>query len=152
MTLMARRGEWGTDMTDSAAGALSLFGAWEKRDFNGLVQQMADNVVVNDFPRGVVIKGPSDVKDWFAAWAEACPDSTAGVTVAAASDDTAVTQGLYAGTNTGPFGPLAATGRSVSMPFANVIRFDGNGRIVEFSAYYDQLTLLIQLGHAEAPA
>jgi hypothetical protein len=38
------------------------------------------------------------------------------------------------------------------MPFANVIRFDPNGRMVEFSAYYDQLTLLRQLGHAEAPS
>jgi steroid delta-isomerase-like uncharacterized protein len=139
-------------MTDSAARALSLFGAWEKRDFDGLVEQMAEDVLVNDHPRGVVINGRSDVKDWFASWAEACPDSTAGVTVAATSEDTAVTQGLYAGTNTGPFGPFAATGRSVSMPFANVIRFDGNGRMVEFAAYYDQLTLLSQLGHAQAPA
>ena len=139
-------------MTDSAARALSLFDTWEKRDFDGLRQQMADDVVVKDHPRGLVIKGPSDVKAWFASWAEACPDSTAGVTVAAASDDAAVTEGLYAGTNTGPFGPLAATGRSVSMPFANVIRFDRNGRMVEFSAYYDQLTLLSQLGHAAAPS
>jgi ketosteroid isomerase-like protein len=70
----------------------------------------------------------------------------------AASDDTAVFDGVWAGTNTGAFGPFAATGRSVSMPWANVLRFEPDGRIIDGTAYYDQLTAMIQLGHMEPPA
>ena len=70
----------------------------------------------------------------------------------AASDDTAVFEGVYAGTNTGAFGPFLATGRSVSLPWINVLRFDSDGRIIGGGAYYDQLTVMTQLGHMEPPA
>jgi predicted ester cyclase len=60
-------------------------------------------------------------------------------------------EGLYAGTNTGEFGPFAATGRVVSLPWTNVYKFDGNGRIVNVNVYYDQLTIMTQLGHMEGP-
>jgi hypothetical protein len=32
-----------------------------------------------------------------------------------------------------------------------VLRFDSDGRITAVSAYYDQLTIMIQLGHIDAP-
>jgi hypothetical protein len=47
---------------------------------------------------------------------------------------------------------LAATGRSVTIPWANVLHFDGDGRIIAGSAYDDQLTIMIQLPHIDAPA
>ncbi len=61
-------------------------------------------------------------------------------------------EGVYAGTNTGAFGPFPATGRSVSLPWINVLRFDSDGRIIGGGAYYDQLTVMTQLGHMEPPA
>jgi steroid delta-isomerase-like uncharacterized protein len=138
-------------MPDNAAQVLSLFEAWEKRDFDALMALMADGVTVNDVPRGQVITDRAAVKDWFASWASACPDSVAGISVVAASGDTVAAEGVYAGTNTGAFGPLPSAGRSVSMPFANVIRFDADGRVTNFTGYYDQVTIMTQLGHM-APA
>ncbi len=139
-------------MTDTAAAGRSLYEAWEKRDFRAFEDCLADGVSFNDTPRGQVVKGKASVKDWYASWADACPDSVAGATVVAATDDTAVFDGLYAGTNTGPFGPFPATGRPVSLPWLNVLRFDADGRIIGGSAYYDQATVLLQLGHMEPPA
>ena len=69
----------------------------------------------------------------------------------AASGDTAVFEGVYAGTNDGAFGPLPATGRSVTLPGVNVLRFDSEGKIIGGSAYYDLLTVMTQLGHMEPP-
>ena len=66
---------------------------------------------LNDAPRGQVVNGQTNVRDWYAS----------------------------------------ATGRSVSVLWANVFRFDSDGRIIAASAYYDQLTILIQLGHIDAP-
>ena len=107
-------------MADITAAGRSLYEAWEKRDFEAFEDFLADGVSFNDTSRGQVVKGKAAVKDWYASWTTACPDSVAGATVVAASDDTAVFEGVYAGTNTGAFGPFLATGRSVSLPWINV--------------------------------
>lgn len=139
-------------MTDTAAAGLSLYEAWEKRDFDALEDCLAEGVSFNDASRGQVVKGKASVKDWYASWAIACPDSVAGAALVAASEDAAVFEGVYAGTNTGAFGPLSATGRSVSLPWVNVLRFDSDGQIIGGGAYYDLLTVMVQLGHMEPPA
>lgn len=133
-------------MTDCGAKAVALFDAWEKRDFDTTMNYFAHGATVKDMPRGLVITERSDVQGWIESWVIACPDSTAGVVATVASSNGAVVQGVYAGTNTGPFGPLPATGRSVSMPFSIVMLFDDEGRVTEYDVYYDQLTLLTQLG------
>jgi ketosteroid isomerase-like protein len=138
--------------TDCAVQALSLFAAWEARDYDGVMAHMAKGARVTDMPRGLVLDTPSDIRAWMTSWVTACSDATGGAQVRVASADGAVVQGVYAGTNDGPFGPLAATGRTVSMPFSIVMRFDGDGLITEYEVYYDQLSLLTQLGHAPAMA
>ena len=47
---------------------------------------------------------------------------------------------------------LPATGRSVSLPWVNILRFDSDGRIIGGGAYYDLLTVMTQLGHMQPPA
>jgi steroid delta-isomerase-like uncharacterized protein len=138
-------------MTDTAAAGRSLYEAWEKRDFDSFELCLADDVSFNDVAQGQVVEGKAAVKDWYASWAVACTDSVAGATVVAASGDTAVFEGVYAGTNDGAFGPLPATGRSVTLPWVNVLRFDSEGKIIGGSAYYDLLTVMTQLGHMEPP-
>src|SRR4051794_37468043 len=110
-------------MSDNAATARSLYDAWEKRDFDGVVENMVDDVFFNDATSGRDIKGKADVRDFYATWATACPDSVCGAVVVAASEDAVAIEGLWEGTNTGAFGPLPASGRSVSMPWVNVLRF-----------------------------
>jgi steroid delta-isomerase-like uncharacterized protein len=139
-------------MADNAVTAQTLFDAWEKRDFATFAEQLAGEVSLQDAPRGQIVEGQASVRDWYAAWAAAFPDAVAGATVVAASGDTVAIEGVFAGTNTADFGPYPATGRSVSLPWANVLRFSDEGRIIAGSAYYDQLTLMIQLGHIDAPA
>jgi steroid delta-isomerase-like uncharacterized protein len=139
-------------MTDNAATAQTLFDAWEKRDFDTFSRQLADDVSLNDAPRGQVVNGQANVRDWYASWVTAFPDAVAGATVVCASGETVAIEGLFAGSNTGDFGPLPATGKSVSSPWVNVLHFDHDGRIIAGSVYYDQLTIMIQLGHIDAPA
>jgi steroid delta-isomerase-like uncharacterized protein len=139
-------------VADNASTAQALFDAWEKRDFDTFGGQLAHDVSFNDAPRGQVVEGQANVRDWYASWAAAFPDAVAAAMVVCASGDTVAIEGLFAGTNTGDFGPLAATGKSVSVPWANVLRFDSDGRIIAGSAYYDQLTIMTQLGHIDAPA
>ena len=132
---------------DCAASALSFFDAWEKADYEGLMAHLAPDAKVRDHPRGTVLTDAAEIRDWMESWRTACPDSKAGATVPSATDHSAVVEGVYAGTNTGPLGSFPATGRPVSLPYSIVLRFDGDGRINDYSAYYDQVTLLTQLGH-----
>ncbi len=137
-------------MTDCAGKALSLFDAWEAHDYDAAMAHLAPGALVKDMPRSLVLDAPSEIRDWLESWVVACSDATAGASAPVASSDGAVVQGVYTGTNDGPFGPLPATGRSVAMPFSIVMRFDDRGLVTDYAVYYDQLTLLTQLGHAPA--
>ena len=60
-----------------------------------------------------------------------------------------VAQFTCEGTNDGPFASLKPTGRKMSLPFCEICHFDKQGRIVSGGCYYDQYTLLTQLGHIQ---
>jgi steroid delta-isomerase-like uncharacterized protein len=138
-------------MSDNAGTARALFDAWERRDLEAVVRDMADDVTVTDLARGEVMAGRDAAKAFYASWATACPDSTAGHVIVASSGDAVAVEGTWKGTNTGPFGPFGPTGRTTSMPWVNNIRFGADGKIVAITALYDQMTVLTQLGHL-APA
>jgi hypothetical protein len=54
------------------------------------------------------------------------------------------------GTNDGPLGPMPATGRRMTASFCEIMRYNASGQIVSGSLYYDQITILSQLGRMEA--
>jgi steroid delta-isomerase-like uncharacterized protein len=139
-------------MADREATALALFDEWEKRDYDAVMAHFASGGVVRDHPRDITLTAPGDIRAWMEAWATACPDATAGARATVSSPSGAVVEGTYAGINTGPFGPLPASGRAVSMPFAIIIGFDDDGKMTSYDVYYDQYTLLAQLGHVPALA
>jgi ketosteroid isomerase-like protein len=63
--------------------------------------------------------------------------------------DVVVAQFTVEGTNDGPLGSMRPTGRKMSLPFCEICHFDKQGRVVSGSCYYDQYTLLTQLGHIQ---
>jgi hypothetical protein len=40
----------------------------------------------------------------------------------------------------------------MALPFCEILRYDREGRIVSGEIYYDSLSMLVQLGHAQPPA
>ena len=54
------------------------------------------------------------------------------------------------GTHRGPFRGLPPTGRRVDLPLVAIFEFDGPDLLCE-RAYYDRLTLFMQLGVAHDP-
>jgi steroid delta-isomerase-like uncharacterized protein len=53
---------------------------------------------------------------------------------------------LFTGTNDGPFMGMPATRRACTLRAAGLLRFDADGLVTNFSLYYDNLTMLAQLG------
>ena len=55
------------------------------------------------------------------------------------------------GTNDGPYFGIPATGKPAQVRLGELVRFDADGLMTDFSLYYDSLTLLMQLGLVHAP-
>ncbi len=126
--------------------------AWERRDFGDAVSGMVQSFTYEDHAGGRSLGSRQEFKEYIAAWAQAFSDGKIGEGARYHdAGDTSVAQFTLRGTNDGPFGAFPATGRTVSLPVCEVTHFDSAGRMVSGEVYYDQMSLLIQLGHAQPP-
>lgn len=122
---------------------------WDNQDFDILSELGSPNYVYR-------VPGQEDVH------ADALPDVVAGLHAAfpdlhntieqqVAEGGVVVTRGTTHGTHQGPLGDLAATGRTVAVPWIIITRFD-QGRIVEDWELYNELSLQTQLGIVSPPS
>ena len=108
----------------------------------------ADSELI-DVPSGRMLPGAEGYKQLVLFFAEAFPGSWVELINAFATEDQVVLEFTGRGTNTGPLhlltGDVPATGRSAELRFCEVAQMR-NGKIVSLHVYYDQMTLLQQLG------
>src|SRR6266487_1494393 len=125
--------------------------AWNRRDFDGIVQKMTESITYTDHARGMTITTPDEFRQWVSEWAEFFSDGK--ITDASYLDAgrTSVAQFTARGTNDGAFGPYPPTGREVVFDLCELLTYDDEGRITGGAIYYDQLGILMQLGHVEVP-
>ena len=123
--------------------------SWNRRDFAGVVRNSAENLVYNDNARSLTLNGPDKFLEWTAAWAKAFSDGRITKPEYIDAGDIVVARFTAEGTNDGPFGSLPPTEGKMSLPFCEICHFDKQGRIVSGGCYYDQYTLLTQLGHIQ---
>ena len=55
------------------------------------------------------------------------------------------------GTNTGQFGDLSATGKKIKISGMSLIHFNEEGKIIHEEVFYNELSLLQQMGHTLNP-
>jgi steroid delta-isomerase-like uncharacterized protein len=126
--------------------------SWNRRDFDAMVGAMAPNVSYTDHARGITFKTRDEFRNWAAGWAQAFSDGRITQPSYIDAGNTVVAQFTASGTNDGPLGPYPATGRRMTLRFCEIWQFDANGQTTSGGAYYDQYTLLTQLGHVKQPA
>ena len=121
--------------------------AFNRRDFETMVEKYADRITWIDQAQGATFSTPDEFKGKFlAGWIQASSDCE--VTHASYTDagETVVARFTARGTNDGPLGPYSATGKKWTLPMCEMWHFDGDGRVVGGEIYYDQVSLLSQLG------
>ena len=123
--------------------------SWNRRNFEGVVRNAAEGLVYTDNSRGLKLNSRDKFLEWTEAWAKAFSDGQITNPEYIDAGDIVVARFTTEGTNDGPFGELKATGRRMSLPFCEISQFDKQGRIVSGGCYYDQYTLLTQLGHVQ---
>jgi steroid delta-isomerase-like uncharacterized protein len=123
--------------------------SWNKRDFAGVIEKAAENLAYSDHPRAITLSTREKFREWTEGWAKAFSDGRITDPQYSDAGDIVVAQFTVEGTNDGPLGSMRPTGRKLSLPFCEICHFDKQGRIVSGSCYYDQYTLLTQLGHIQ---
>jgi steroid delta-isomerase-like uncharacterized protein len=127
--------------------------AFNERDFEAMTAKYADSITWTDHAQGLTFATPQQFKSEFLpGWVQASRDiritdaryHDAGATVVAAF--------TVVGTHDGPLGELPATGNRFALPLCEMWHFDSNGRVVGGDLYYDQVSLLTQLGVMPQPS
>ena len=126
--------------------------SWNKRDFAGVVKNAAEGLVYTDNARAIKLNSRDEFREWTEEWAKAFSDGLITNPEYIDAGDTVIARFIVVGTNDGSFGSMKPTRRKMSLPFCEICHFDKQGRPVSGSCYYDQYTLLTQLGHIEALA
>lgn len=90
-------------------------------------------------------RGPDEVHGLLATLLGAFPDLGLHADVVRHCDDAVVIEGRMTGTHRGPWAGVPATGRSMELRAAIFFTFDDD-RLLRETVYYDELTLLGQLG------
>ena len=123
--------------------------AFNKRDFEAVVNAMTEDVVYHDRARGVTFEGRSGFRQFMQGWVAAFSDADVFEPKYSDAGNTVIAEFVGRGTNDGSLGPLPKTGRTMSVPFCEIMTFNEKGQIASGAAYYDQLSIMIQLGHAQ---
>ena len=126
--------------------------SWYRRDFDATVSAMTENLSYADNARGLILRTREEFSEWVKAWARAFSDGKITDARYVDAGDTVVAQFTAEGTNDGPFGTFSASGRRMDLKFCEIWQFDASGQMISGGIYYDQFTLLTQLGHTQQAA
>jgi predicted ester cyclase len=113
---------------------------------------MAEDVTYHDRARGLVLRGRDEYRRNAEGWVAGFSNADISQARYIDAGNVVVAQFIGHGHNDGMFGQLVATGNPASFDYCEIIRFGEHGKVVAVDAYYDQLSILKQLGHLAASA
>jgi hypothetical protein len=127
--------------------------AFNRRDFQEMTSRYADRIAWTDHAQGRTFTTPEEFRDDFLpGWVQASSDIRITDPRYLDAGQTVVCTFAVVGVHDGPLGPFAATGRRFTLPLCELWHFDPAGRVVGGDLYYDQVSLLTQLGLMPQPS
>ena len=127
--------------------------AFNRRDFEAMTSQYADSIAWTDRARGMTFRTPQEFREEFlTGWVVASSDIRIIDPRYLDAGQTSVCTFTVVGTHDGPLGPFPATGKEFALPLCELWHFDPSGRVVGGDLYYDQASLLTQLGLLPQPS
>jgi steroid delta-isomerase-like uncharacterized protein len=117
-------------------------------DIDAALSVCAEDLEIVDPGMGHV-HGRERFREYLDTFKRAMPDARALIDQTLESGEMVIVEGRFTGTHTGPLttddGDVEPTGATVDLRFADISRLR-DGKIVAYHTYYDQLSLLAQLG------
>ena len=114
-------------------------------DVDGFVDLLADDFVEHEVTPGIP-PTKEGVRQFLTAYVAAFPDLRFAADDILADGDKGVGRVTITGTNTASFMGMPATGKSVSVPAIDIIRFGDDGLAHEHWGVVDAMTMMQQLG------
>jgi steroid delta-isomerase-like uncharacterized protein len=118
---------------------------WDNGNLDVCDEVFAADYVRHDLRPSEAAPGPEGQKRIAADFRSAFPDLRVEIDILVAEDDYVVGRWTASGTNRGPWGVLAATGRRATFSAVNIFRFE-DGKVAEIWNHRDDLGLREQLG------
>jgi steroid delta-isomerase-like uncharacterized protein len=118
--------------------------AENSHDLERMLALMTDDVVIEDVPFGLVMKGKDSVKQGFTGFFTAAPDFKIEPKSWVTSDRSFAIEVIYTGTQKGDLPGVPATGKSFSVRGCSIGEFE-NGKIRGRRDYWDSASLAKQL-------
>jgi SnoaL-like domain len=127
--------------------------AFNQTDFDAMVKHYADSISWTDRARGLTFTTPQEFKDVFlAGWLQSSGDIHIINPRYIDAGQTVLSTFTVVGTHDGPLGPFPATRQEFALALCEMWHFDSSGRVIGGDLYYDQVSLLMQLGLMPQPA
>jgi steroid delta-isomerase-like uncharacterized protein len=127
--------------------------AFNRRDFTAMTRHYADRIAWTDHAQRRTFTTPQEFReDFLAGWVGASSDIRITDPRYLDAGRTAVCTFTVVGTHDGALGPLPPTGRQFALALCELWHFDPGGRVVGGDLYYDQVSLLTQLGLMPQPS
>ena len=127
--------------------------AFNRRDFQAMTNHYADTIAWTDHTQGRTFRTPQEFRDDFLpGWVQTSADIRITDPHYFDAGQAVVCTFTVVGTHDGPLGPFPATGRQFALPLCELWHFDAGGRVVGGDLYYDQVSLLTQLGLLPQPS
>jgi steroid delta-isomerase-like uncharacterized protein len=127
--------------------------AFNHRDFETMTKHYADSIAWTDHAQGRTFRTPQEFReDFLAGWLAPSPDIRITAARYIDAGQTVVCTFTAVGTQEGPLGPFPATGKEFALPLCEMWEFNSAGQVVGGDLYYDQVSLLGQLGLMTLPS
>ena len=125
--------------------------AYNTGDWQRLKAALAADVVYEELGSQRRMRGADQLVEAYKGWKRALPDGKGTIRNAFASGNSVAIEVTWTGTQSGPLegpgGTIPPSGKSMSLPGARLITFEGN-KIKELHQYFGLMTLLQQIGAA----
>jgi len=139
------------DDTQNIAVVRTMVDLINQRELDSLHTVVADDIVRHSAATpGIVVTNLDEFKAFLETDIAGIPDSVQTIDIAFSAGDKVAVRAHYRGTHTGPMGPIAATGKSVDLPFMAILRIE-NSKVAEIWVEWDNMLILGQLGLLPPP-
>lgn len=116
-----------------------------------LVATFGDNAEWHNKAGGDVLHGHEAIREFYVALFRGFPDFDIEVRLKHVAAEAIIVETEITGTHLGEFMGVQATGRSIRVPLCAIFTFTDNDLVKAERVYYDQLSLLSQLGVITLP-
>lgn len=122
------------------------------REFAAIEDACAPGFVYEDLARTVTIKSPPEFTDYLRDWVFGFPDAGIGSATYVEGPDFSIARFHGRGHFDGALGEFRGTGRFLDLPMCEVLHYASDGRVLSGELYYDQVTMMGQIGLMPAAA